>query len=185
MMPSVFGGHTTTLNSIFRLNHKYSLSGGHITRARQMLTPFILRRLKENVRLCQVHCVITAEHHVKVLTSLPAKTERIEWCYMTSSQAALYTTQSSSKCNVEMQQRKAASHPLLFRRLFCDTTVQTMAKVCIDNGEILRGEIYNDAFKELAQKNDSLLQQLCLEYTASAIVLSSRQTTELTIFSSV
>lgn len=124
------------------------LSQSRVSRARTMLTPFVLRRRKANV------------------LTLPPKTERIEKCVMVPAQARLYreTLRNSRKmvaelgddalmaaadddgdkpkvkkaaakttsANVLMDLRKAASHPLLFRRLYTSAKVRQIAKACLN-----------------------------------------------------
>lgn len=152
------------LRAIFKSQGQASLlSQQRVSRARTMLTPFVLRRRKAHV------------------LDLPPKTERVEHCVMTPAQAKLYnetmqrskraleelndeeldaaivadegqtTTKAvangnakgkkngkavkgpkgASSANVLMDLRKAASHPLLFRRLYTDAKVKKLAKACL------------------------------------------------------
>ncbi|KAL1410352.1 DNA-dependent ATPase fun30 [Vanrija albida] len=145
------------LRAIFKVQaagHADMLSQQRVSRARTMLTPFVLRRRKANV------------------LSLPPKIETVESCEMTPVQARLYreTLRRSRKAitelgedglealadvdddgkapkgkkavakiqsragnasNILMDLRKAASHPLLFRRIYNDKRVEQIAKVCM------------------------------------------------------
>ncbi|WWD16642.1 hypothetical protein CI109_101072 [Kwoniella shandongensis] len=148
------------LRAIFKSQgHASLLSQQRTSRARAMLTPFVLRRRKANV------------------LTLPPKHERVEECDMTKVQAKLYneTMQRSKKVlaelsddlldavavndevasqkkpgakkaakgkkvqpaggnssNILMDLRKAASHPLLFRRHYTDAKIKQLAKECLN-----------------------------------------------------
>ncbi|XAO26964.1 hypothetical protein I312_105805 [Cryptococcus bacillisporus CA1280] len=150
------------LRAIFKSQGSASLlSHTRTTRARTMLTPFVLRRRKAQV------------------LSLPPKVEIVEHCDMTKVQSKLYseTMQKSKKIlsdlteealeevadedgaaargkkpetdkkaakgkkasgmvtsgsNILMDLRKAASHPLLFRRLYTDAKIRQIAKACLN-----------------------------------------------------
>ncbi|GMK59087.1 hypothetical protein CspeluHIS016_0701020 [Cutaneotrichosporon spelunceum] len=127
------------------------LSASRTSRARTMLTPFVLRRRKANV------------------LTLPPKIEKVEECVMTPAQARLYRetmrksrkviqemgdsaldaaaaaddegkpakknvkdTKKTSSSNILMDLRKAANHPLLFRRLYTKAKVEALAKACLN-----------------------------------------------------
>ncbi|ODN80668.1 hypothetical protein L202_02845 [Cryptococcus amylolentus CBS 6039] len=148
------------LRAIFKSQgHASLLSHTRTTRARTMLTPFVLRRRKATV------------------LSLPPKIETVERCEMTAAQSKLYkeTMRKSKKVlgemseealegaaedvdeagnkkpaakkgakpkkasglttsgsNILMDLRKAASHPLLFRRLYDDARIKKLAKECLN-----------------------------------------------------
>lgn len=146
------------LRAIFKSQGQANLlSQQRVSRARTMLTPFVLRRRKANV------------------LSLPPKIEKVEHCDMTQVQAKLYretmarshkalqelsddvlneaaedeeqeiTAKPKTKAakkeekkpahnssHILMDLRKAASHPLLFRRLYDDRKVRAIARECLN-----------------------------------------------------
>lgn len=158
-----FGDAEPYLRAIFKSQgHASLLSQQRVSRARTMLTPFVLRRRKAHV------------------LSLPPKIETVEHCEMTPVQAKLYSetlgrskkameeldddaleaaaaaddaaggtakaangkakkgkkvevkSAASSSSHILMDLRKAASHPLLFRRLYTDAKVRALAKACLN-----------------------------------------------------
>jgi len=156
------------LRAIFKVQsqgHQNLLSQQRVSRARTMLTPFVLRRRKANVGISAFELVLTHQ----VLT-LPPKIETVQTCAMTPTQSRLYretlrrsrkvmaemgeaaleavaeddedgpkkpakgkkAVVTSSSANILMDLRKAASHPLLFRRLYNTAKVQTIAKACLN-----------------------------------------------------
>ncbi|OCF58061.1 hypothetical protein L486_04089 [Kwoniella mangroviensis CBS 10435] len=150
------------LRAIFKSQGSANLlSQQRTSRARTMLTPFVLRRRKA------------------LVLNLPPKIESVEHCEMTKVQAKLYNetmnrsrkvlqeltddaleneaalveeteqkpnakkatkakpkkgqiTPAASSSNILMDLRKAASHPLLFRRLYTDAKVKKLAKECLN-----------------------------------------------------
>jgi SWI/SNF-related matrix-associated actin-dependent regulator of chromatin subfamily A containing DEAD/H box 1 len=139
IMPDLFRERKEELEFTFK--HKATtketensalLSAQRITRARSMVTPFILRRKKHQV------------------LQLPTKHSRIEYCDMTPAQDEHYANileaaqkffaakasakgkgSSKQSSNILMQLRKAAIHPLLGRRLFDDAKLERIAKLCV------------------------------------------------------
>lgn len=135
IMPKYFSNAEEALASIFKVSQQSQLSKERVNRAKRMMQPFLLRRKK-----------------IDVLTELRPKTERIEYCDMTPVQADLYKTAfaqtkaalreqqqqangnakeaatEKAKLGVLMALRKAANHPLLFRRLYDDKKIVALAK---------------------------------------------------------
>ncbi|KAJ7072728.1 SNF2 family DNA-dependent ATPase [Mycena amicta] len=77
ILPEHFSQSMASLRAIFKVkgDPKVSLlSQERVSRAKKMMTPFVLRRKKD-----------------QVLKDLPKKTERIEWCAMTDLQTSIYT----------------------------------------------------------------------------------------------
>ncbi|WRT65569.1 uncharacterized protein IL334_002514 [Kwoniella shivajii] len=150
------------LRAIFKSQGSANLlSQQRTSRARTMLTPFVLRRRKA------------------LVLNLPPKIEKVEHCEMSKVQAKLYNetmqrskkvlqelsddalenaavnaeeaeqksttkkatkakpkkgqiTPAASSSNILMDLRKAASHPLLFRRLYTDAKIKKLAKECLN-----------------------------------------------------
>jgi len=65
--------------------------------------------------------------------------------------------------NVLMDLRKAASHPMLFRRLFDDSVVKTLAKQCMKEPEFMDSN-YNYIVEDMEVMTDAELQAFCLKY---------------------
>ncbi len=137
ILPDVFRDLEDDLRLIFKTkattqdaDHAALLSAQRIGRARSMLTPFVLRRKK-----------------AQVLKHLPAKTCRVQYSALHKSQKVIYNghldqarerarvrveggkVPKSDENNPLMQLRKAAIHPLLFRRHFNDEMIEKMVDI--------------------------------------------------------
>ncbi|GAC71293.1 SNF2 family DNA-dependent ATPase [Moesziomyces antarcticus T-34] len=142
IMPAYFSDAEEALAAIFKVKpgaQQNQLSKQRVDRAKKMMHPFVLRRLKD-----------------RVLTDLTTKTVRVEYCDMTPSQRRVYAQAvartkrvaaaqasepaatrsktatkgagSKESGHVLMELRKAANHPLLTRRLFDEAKIDAMAR---------------------------------------------------------
>ena len=137
ILPEYFVSAEDALAAIFKAKPGAGtspLSQQRVMRAKRMMRPFVLRRRKD-----------------KVLLGLTKKTERVEYCELTDAQRALYQdalqrTKSAlaeaddapakgakkasarDTSNVLMDLRKAANHPLLFRRLYTEKRIAALAR---------------------------------------------------------
>ncbi|RPA81368.1 hypothetical protein BJ508DRAFT_209217 [Ascobolus immersus RN42] len=173
ILPGVFIEKKDDLAVLFKHKAKTSdtddsasnalLSGQRVRRAKAMMTPFVLRRKKE-----------------QVLKHLPSKTSRVEYCKMTKSQQEIYIQQikaaqdaiqaraegkkgTSTTSNLMMQLRKAAVHPWLFRRHFSDKIIEKMSK------DIMKEPHYRNnnqqyIHEDMAVMNDFELNRLCRSF---------------------
>lgn len=173
ILPNVFKDKKEDLATIFKHKAKTSddaetnsalLSVTRIQKAKAMMTPFVLRRKKQQV---------LGKH-------LPEKTTRVEYCELNGIQRGLYDAEiaaakeaiearavgkkpTKASSNLLMQLRKAAIHPFLFRRHFTDATIKKMSKA------IMKEDAYknNDATyieEDMAVMNDFELNRLCLTF---------------------
>lgn len=192
IMPETFADYEEDVRSIFkiRINSASSndkeqrgketaaqvLSRERILRAKKMMTPFILRRKKEDV-----------------LKDLPKKVQLVECCPMTPNQKQLYTdiivkskksleekekatdekksamdTQFESMSNIIIHLRKAADHPLLFRKIYNDDLCRKMTK------DIMRDVKYWDCneeyvYEDMCVMSDFELNNLCKDNKVNEI----------------
>ncbi|KAJ3840098.1 SNF2 family N-terminal domain-containing protein [Lentinula raphanica] len=195
ILPEQFGDSLEDLRQIFKVkgDSKASLlAQERVSRAKKMMTPFVLRRRKD-----------------QVLQDLPKKTERIEWCETTPLQKSIYrdTLQRSRKtvlesetpvdsagtsdtngrskgpkktrppakakekqylensANVLMDLRKAALHPMLFRSRFTDDMLSAIAKQLLREPDFKkRGAIFDIVKEDMSVMTDAELQHFCGTY---------------------
>ncbi|KHN98493.1 SNF2-related protein [Metarhizium album ARSEF 1941] len=172
--PKMFDGYMDDIQYIFSqkvtirdVSNGAFLYAERVKRARTILEPFILQRRKD-----------------QVLSDMPAKTCTVVHCDMTDSQKktygeyeALFKLEPSSRAakakgrqndqnNVWMQLRKAALHPLLFRRHFTDEMVAEMGRILMDR--IPQSELHQPDMKHLVQElknsSDFELHLWCRDY---------------------
>ncbi|KAI9812424.1 MAG: hypothetical protein M1827_004655 [Pycnora praestabilis] len=170
ILPSVFKDRKEDLSYIFKYrakttddNHAALLSTQRIARAKSMMMPFILRRKK-----------------YQVLKHLPGKFCRVEYCKATDSQQEIYAAEllqarkafearstgkkpDKESGNVMMQLRKAAIHPLLFRRIFDDGAIRKMSKACLKEDDLRECDA-NTVLEDMEWMTDFELHTFCGKY---------------------
>ncbi|KAE9381816.1 family helicase/ATPase-like protein [Stipitochalara longipes BDJ] len=174
ILPDVFKEVEGDLNVIFKAkattqdaDHAALLSAQRIQRARSMLTPFVLRRKK-----------------AQVLKHLPPKVCRVQYCTLHPSQQEIYDGHldqarerarirleggkipKSDENNPLMQLRKAAIHPLLFRRHFTDEKIEKMADILRkkDPVNFPATSKRHHLIEEMRNASDFWLHGWCLDY---------------------
>ena len=94
ILPRQFEDALESLRAIFKVkgDSKVSLlAQERVSRAKKMMTPFVLRRRKDQVGFTPLYSQQAADIiFSQVLKDLPNKTERIEWCEMTALQRSIY-----------------------------------------------------------------------------------------------
>ncbi|XP_077457544.1 SWI/SNF-related matrix-associated actin-dependent regulator of chromatin subfamily A containing DEAD/H box 1A-like [Stigmatopora argus] len=162
IMPSLFASSTLQLSKMFSMKshaEQSQFEKDRISEAKRIMKPFILRRVKN-----------------EVLKQLPDKKEKVKYCSMSEKQEVLYqkllkklkastTGENRQMCNVIMQLRKMANHPLLHRQYYTTEKLKTMSKL------MLKEPTHNDASAALIQEDmevmsDFELHCLCQKYTS-------------------
>ncbi|CAK5281557.1 unnamed protein product [Mycena citricolor] len=201
ILPGKFSESMEALRAIFKVrgDTKVSLlSQERVSRAKKMMTPFVLRRRKD-----------------QVLKDLPKKTERVEWCMMTPLQKSIYAdaiqrsrkfvletieddtdaadskpsgkkrpkaaaavkkTYQENSSNVLMDLRKSALHPMLFRTLFTDRTLDGITKQLLKEPDFKkRGARYDYVKEDMSVMTDAELQHFCGTYKSTQKFLQDDQ----------
>lgn len=199
ILPEHFRNSDDALRAIFKVAPDaatHLLARERVTRAKKMMTPFVLRRKK-----------------AQVLKDLPNKYERIEWCDMTELQREVYVdalgrsrkalmaldegqleaaataenggddgdapkkagrkkkapkrTEGASGANVLMDLRKASNHPMLFRRLYKDSQLRPMALDCLKEDDFYDSKL-DYVIEDMEVMTDFELHRLCSQYKVRA-----------------
>jgi SWI/SNF-related matrix-associated actin-dependent regulator 1 of chromatin subfamily A len=171
IMPDLFDDCEEDLDLIFShkakttdLDHAALLSAQRIARAKTMLTPFILRRTKD-----------------QVMKDLPAKIRRVEYCDMTPRQRQMYEgyTQrhqeilearkagkpiDDEKVPHLMHRRLAAIHPLLHRVYYDDETIRKQIVPLVPRKGKYKGWGDQKMLEEFTWLSDYELHSICRDY---------------------
>lgn len=183
IMPSLFESKKEHLASIFKQRARTTdnnkdfnplLAQEAINRAKTMMKPFILRRRKD-----------------QVLKHLPGKHRKVEMCELNTQQREIYEgeirlvmehrqmvkdgvlpkdakekakVQSSSSKNLIMALRKAALHPLLFRRLYSDDIIARMSDAILDEPEYAENGNRQYILEDMSYMTDFELHKLSCKF---------------------
>ncbi|KAI0267146.1 SNF2 family N-terminal domain-containing protein [Gloeopeniophorella convolvens] len=199
ILPDLLEDSLQSLRAVFKTKGDSKvtlLAQERVSRAKKMMTPFVLRRRKD-----------------QVLKELPKKRERIEWCDMTPQQHTIYSdalnrsrktifdveseastpgvetppingrpkpTKKSkvprtkdklyleNSSNVLMDLRKAASHPMLFRTLYTDRTLDAVTKALVKEPDFKkRGALAQYVKEDMAVMTDAELQVYLSTYVST------------------
>ncbi|XP_065693535.2 SWI/SNF-related matrix-associated actin-dependent regulator of chromatin subfamily A containing DEAD/H box 1 isoform X1 [Patagioenas fasciata] len=164
VMPHMFSSSTSEIRRMFSSKAKSAEEQSiyekeRIAHAKQIIKPFILRRVKD-----------------EVLKQLPPKKDLIELCAMSEKQEQLYcdlfnklkktfnsNEKNSDMGNVMMQLRKMANHPLLHRQHYTTDKLRTMSTL------MLKEPTHCDAnpdliLEDMTVMTDFELHLLCKQY---------------------
>ncbi|KAF4331695.1 helicase of the Snf2 Rad54 family [Fusarium beomiforme] len=172
--PEIFNGCMQHIEYIFSqkvtirdVSNGAFLYSERVKRARTILEPFILQRRKD-----------------QVLSDMPPKICNVVRCDMDKNQKRVYAEyeeifklepskritkvrgRGNDQNNCWMQLRKAALHPLLFRRHFDDKKVEKMARILMDSvsQDDLRQPDIKHLIQELKDSSDFGLHLWCRDY---------------------
>ncbi|XP_042639025.1 SWI/SNF-related matrix-associated actin-dependent regulator of chromatin subfamily A containing DEAD/H box 1 [Orycteropus afer afer] len=164
VMPHMFSSSTSEIRRMFSSKTKSAdeqsiYEKERIAHAKQIIKPFILRRVKE-----------------EVLKQLPPKKDQIELCAMSEKQEQLYLAlfnrlkksinnmeKNTEMCNVMMQLRKMANHPLLHRQYYTAEKLKEMSQLMLK--EPTHCEANPDLiFEDMEVMTDFELHVLCKQY---------------------
>lgn len=172
VMPDMFNGKIDQVRKMFTTTCKSeegrsSYEKNRIEHAKQIMKPFVLRRLKS-----------------EVLTELPQKRDSVRYCVMTENQKRLYDEmvnrlkpevmsnaieksdvdpQTTGGISMVMDLRKLANHPLLKRNIFADSQLKIMAT------KLMKEPIHQNSqekliFEDLQVLSDFDIHKLCLTF---------------------
>ncbi|XP_064473024.1 SWI/SNF-related matrix-associated actin-dependent regulator of chromatin subfamily A containing DEAD/H box 1-like [Ornithodoros turicata] len=161
VMPTMFQKKTDQIKLMFSSaakdeSNQSKFEKERVVQAKQIMRPFVLRRLKKDV-----------------LQQLPSKHEDVRHCVMTPHQSTLYKgiVETLSKEFKERQKadgmlmklRRASNHPLLLRHYYDEEKLRCMAKL------MLKEPTHRDAnpdliFEDMEVMSDFELHMLCNRY---------------------
>uniref|UniRef100_A0A1B6BYB9 SWI/SNF-related matrix-associated actin-dependent regulator of chromatin subfamily A containing DEAD/H box 1 homolog n=2 Tax=Clastoptera arizonana TaxID=38151 RepID=A0A1B6BYB9_9HEMI len=162
LMPDMFSEKTEYLKRVFSKNSKLPIEEAplfeqeQVQRAKRIMKPFILRRLKS-----------------EVLSKLPQKTSTLVYCELEENQALKYTEMFSDFKEGKdqhfnygfymMQLRRMANHPLACRYIYEDEQVKKFAQL-LANDFSYKEKDASKIFEDLIFKSDHELHTMCNSY---------------------
>ncbi|KAF8893799.1 SNF2 family N-terminal domain-containing protein [Infundibulicybe gibba] len=177
ILPHHFAETIDSLRAIFKVKGDSKvtlLAQERVSRAKKMMTPFVLRRRKD-----------------QVLKDLPKKEERIEWCEMTPLQLSIYNDalQRSRKVILvedskvsedatphQPKGKPAASHPMLFRRRFTNDILSGITKQLLKEPDFRkRGALFDLVKEDMSVMTDAELQIFCATYKSTRKYLQDEE----------
>ncbi|KAG8011946.1 SWI/SNF-related matrix-associated actin-dependent regulator of chromatin subfamily A containing DEAD/H box 1B [Nibea albiflora] len=178
IMPSMFSSSTTQLSKMFSMKSHEEQSvfeRDRISQAKLIMKPFILRRVKS-----------------EVLKQLPAKEDKVVSCSMSEKQQVLYQNlfkklKSSTNgekrelCNVMMQLRKMANHPLLHRQYYTTEKLKAMSKLMLKYSSISSYQLETDLLLDSGKFHHLTKLLASLKNKGDRVVLFSQFTMMLDI----
>ncbi|XP_011503442.1 PREDICTED: SWI/SNF-related matrix-associated actin-dependent regulator of chromatin subfamily A containing DEAD/H box 1 homolog [Ceratosolen solmsi marchali] len=172
VMPSMFAGKQDDLKSLFSKNPKINANKSiedkplfeeeQVKNAKQIMKPFVLRRLK-----------------VDVLKDLPRKTTEVIVCPMIKEQKDMYTrlvakfsaeADENDEVNgigMMMQLRKLANHPLLLQNYYREDKLRNISKRLISESSWKQKDAQY-TFEELIWMSDYKINQLSRTFKSIA-----------------
>lgn len=171
VMPKLFANKTDDIKTLFSKKPPKLEDGSELTsefeqtqiqRAKNIMKPFILRRLKKDV-----------------LSFLPKKTEIVEKIQLLPDQKRKYQGIIDEYKNVDlssdyyvgrgssimMDMRKLANHPLLMRYYFSDARLHEIAKV-LARDSVYKNNNPREIFEDIAPLSDLKINQLSEKYAS-------------------
>ncbi|GJJ06223.1 hypothetical protein Clacol_000413 [Clathrus columnatus] len=187
ILPRYFNEVNSTLRTIFKVKADRQISllaRDRVSRAKKMMAPFVLRRRKDMV----LKDLPKKSERIEWCEMTPLQKSIYRDTLQRSRKAVLELTVAEPEDNPEptkgkkrpretkktkdtsnnvlMDLRKAACHPMLFRRLFDDSVVKAMAKQCMREPEFCESN-YKYIVEDMEVMTDAELQVFSLKYKST------------------
>lgn len=172
IMPDLFAKNAESFELIFRIKSTQKrnvLSSSRIDRASRIMAPFVLRRRKDHV-----HSEMPKKYVDIVRCDATERQSNIYKSIIEDSRSEFLSTNDENDTNsgkgdakklsnIMMQLRKAADHPLLFRRLYKDDTLKKMARDIMNEVEYVHAN-QDYIFEDMQWMSDFELHRLCMKF---------------------
>ncbi|KAG0140885.1 hypothetical protein CROQUDRAFT_52577 [Cronartium quercuum f. sp. fusiforme G11] len=180
ILPTIFEHAKEDLKMIFKVpveSQANLLAQTRITRAKKMMAPFVLRRKKAQV-LSElpkkieeiIECTLSESQeqiYQEVLSRskkvLLGKEEAEEDNLKKKKKQQQQLAKGALSTNILMELRKAANHPMLFRRIFDDKKIREIAQNCLKEVEFHDRDV-SLMIEDMEVMTDYELHLFCTEY---------------------
>lgn len=178
VMPSMFANNTDDIKNLFQKTKQIkgeeltAFEKKQIEQAKQIMKPFVLRRLKDVVLTCLPE---KKDVIVKVPLTETQKEKYMELVELyRSDDGIVQATNEQSGMSIMMDMRKLANHPLLLRYYYSDETVHEIAKILSTHPNYKKNRNPQYVFEELAPLSDFQLYQTMQNYQISGFKIPDR-----------
>lgn len=168
VMPSIFAKNTEDIKNLFQKTKQIrgdeltTFEKKQIEQAKQIMKPFVLRRLKNDVLKClpQKNDIL-----IKVPLSDTQKTHYAELVNAFSTDDGIVqATTEQSGISIMMDMRKLANHPCLMRFYYTDEKVRAIANELSTHPQYKKNRKPQYVFEELAPLSDFQMYQTIEKY---------------------
>lgn len=168
VMPSIFAKNTDDIKNLFQKTKQTkteeltSFEKKQIEQAKQIMKPFVLRRLKCDVLKCLPEKKDIVKR-VPLTNSQKEKYTELVQCY-SSDDGIVQATHEQSGLAIMMDMRKLANHPLLLRYFYTDEMVHGIAQELAKHPMYKKNRNPQYCFEELAPLSDFQMYQVIEKY---------------------
>lgn len=168
VMPTMFAKNTDDIKNLFQKVKQIkgedvlSFEKNQIDQAKQIMKPFMLRRLKSDVLTC-----LPEKKDVEIMISLTESQKAkymqlIEW--YSNDDGVVASTTELRGLSIMMDLRKLANHPLLLRYYYTDDKVHEIAGELSKHPDYKKNRNPQYCFEELAPLSDFQIYQTIEKY---------------------
>lgn len=168
VMPTLFAGNAEDIKNLFQKNKQIkgeelsAFDKNQIEQAKQIMKPFVLRRLKDVVLTCLPE---KKDIPVKIPLLESQKEKYMELVELYSSDDGIVqATHDQSGISIMMDMRKLSNHPLLLRYYYSDETVHEIAEILSTHPNYKKNRNPQYVFEALAPLSDFQLYQTMRNY---------------------
>lgn len=168
VMPSMFANNTEDIKNLFQKTKQVKgeelteFEKNQIEQAKQIMKPFLLRRLKDVVLTC-----LPEKKHIELKIPLieSQKENYMDLVQLHSSDDGIVqATNEQTGISIMMDMRKLANHPLLLRYYYSDEKVHEIADILSKHHDYKKNRNPQYVFEALAPLSDFQLYQTMKNY---------------------
>lgn len=178
VMPSMFANNTDDIKNLFQKTKQLKgeelseFEKNQIEQAKQIMKPFVLRRLKEVVLTCLPE---KKDVVVKIPLTESQKENYMDMVQLYSSDDGIVQATNEQKgISIMMDMRKLANHPLLLRYYYSDEKVHEIAEILARHPNYKKNRNPQYVFEELAYLSDFQLYKTMQDYDITGFKIPDR-----------
>lgn len=178
VMPSMFAERTDDIKNLFQKTKQIkgeeltAFEKNQIEQAKQIMKPFVLRRLKDVVLTC---LPLKKDVNIKISLTESQREKYTELVQTYSSDDGIVQATNEQKgISIMMDMRKLSNHPLLLRYYYSDEKVHEIANILSTHPNYKKNRNPQYVFEELAPLSDFQLYQTMQNYGITGFKIPDR-----------